>query len=126
VLAVLVARPALGDTLNLSLIQHVSGLVLTTSPQKVRLPVSLTNTGNAGPSFNLSVQSAGPFGFFLSGTSQTSGFVGPGSPSQPTTVALVYQINVVVPQVLDNDAVPLSFNVGGVAGAQTLYIVVHQ
>ena len=38
----------------------------------------------------------------------------------------VYQINVVVPAVPDNDAVPLTFNLGGVPGTQTLYIAVHQ
>jgi uncharacterized protein (TIGR03437 family) len=38
----------------------------------------------------------------------------------------VYQINVVVPPLADNDAVPLTFNLGGVASAQTLYIAVHQ
>ncbi len=43
-----------------------------------------------------------------------SGFVG------------LYQFNVQVPQVADNDAVPLTFTLGGTAGTQTLYIAVHQ
>lgn len=38
----------------------------------------------------------------------------------------LYQFNVVVPSVADNDAVPLTFNLGGVAGTQTLFIAVHQ
>ena len=37
----------------------------------------------------------------------------------------LYQFNVVVPNIPDNDAVPLSFSVGGVGGNQTLYIAVH-
>jgi uncharacterized protein (TIGR03437 family) len=45
---------------------------------------------------------------------QAPGFVG------------LYQFDVVVPAVPDNDLVPLTFNLGGVAGTQTLYIAVHQ
>ena len=37
----------------------------------------------------------------------------------------LYQFNVVVPSVAANNALPLSFNLGGVAGAQTLYIAVN-
>jgi uncharacterized protein (TIGR03437 family) len=37
----------------------------------------------------------------------------------------VYQFNVVVPEVLDNDLVPLTFKLGGVAGTQTLFTAVH-
>ena len=40
--------------------------------------------------------------------------------------ASLYQINVQVPQVADNDAVPVTFTLGGTPGAQTLYIAVHQ
>ncbi|MBV8847112.1 MAG: hypothetical protein JO307_30250 [Bryobacterales bacterium] len=36
----------------------------------------------------------------------------------------VYQFNVVVPNVPANNALPISFNLGGVKGAQTLYIAV--
>jgi uncharacterized protein (TIGR03437 family) len=43
----------------------------------------------------------------------------------PNFVGL-YQFNVVVPNVSDNDAVPLSFNLGGSAGNQTLYIAVKR
>jgi uncharacterized protein (TIGR03437 family) len=38
----------------------------------------------------------------------------------------LYQFNVVVPAVADNDLVPLTFTLGGTAGTQTLYIAVHQ
>jgi uncharacterized protein (TIGR03437 family) len=44
----------------------------------------------------------------------TPGFVG------------LYQFNVVVPAVPNNDLVPLTFNLGGVAGTQTLFIAVRQ
>lgn len=37
----------------------------------------------------------------------------------------LYQFNVVVPSVPDNDAVPISFSLGGVGGTQTLFIAVH-
>jgi len=38
----------------------------------------------------------------------------------------LYQFDVVVPAVPDNDLVPLTFNLGGTAGTQTLYTAVHQ
>jgi uncharacterized protein (TIGR03437 family) len=38
----------------------------------------------------------------------------------------LYQFNVVVPSVTPDQAVPLTLNLGGVAGAQTLYIAVQQ
>ncbi len=43
----------------------------------------------------------------------------------PNFVGL-YQFNVVIPAVADNDLVPLTFNLGGIAGTQTLYIAVRQ
>ena len=43
----------------------------------------------------------------------------------PGSVGL-YQFNIKVPQVPDNDLVPLTFNLGGVPGTQTLYTAVHQ
>jgi uncharacterized protein (TIGR03437 family) len=43
----------------------------------------------------------------------------------PAYVGL-YQFNIVVPQVPDNDLVPLTFNLGGALGTQTLYTAVHQ
>ncbi|MEO7145401.1 MAG: choice-of-anchor V domain-containing protein [Bryobacteraceae bacterium] len=38
----------------------------------------------------------------------------------------LYQFNVVVPAVPDNNLVPLTFNLGGVAGTQTLFTAVHR
>ena len=43
----------------------------------------------------------------------------------PNYVGL-YQFNVVVPNVPDNDLVPFSFTLNGVSGAQTLFTAVHQ
>jgi uncharacterized protein (TIGR03437 family) len=43
----------------------------------------------------------------------------------PNFVGL-YQFNVTVPAVASNDLVPLTFNLGGVAGTQTLFTAVHQ
>ncbi len=43
----------------------------------------------------------------------------------PSFVGL-YQFNVVVPAVADNGLVPLTFNLGGVPGTQTLFTAVHQ
>lgn len=43
----------------------------------------------------------------------------------PGSVGL-YQFNVVVPAVPDGDLIPLTFSLGGVPGAQTLYTAVHQ
>ena len=42
----------------------------------------------------------------------------------PGAVGL-YQFNVVVPAVTANDALPVTFTLGGVAGAQTLYTAVQ-
>jgi uncharacterized protein (TIGR03437 family) len=43
----------------------------------------------------------------------------------PNFVGL-YQFNVTVPAVADNDLVPLTFSLGGVAGTQTLFTAVQQ
>ena len=43
----------------------------------------------------------------------------------PSSVG-AYQFNVVVPTVADNDLVPLTFNLGGVPGTQTLFTAVQQ
>jgi uncharacterized protein (TIGR03437 family) len=37
----------------------------------------------------------------------------------------LYQFNVIVPSIANSDAVPLTFNVGGNTGSQTLYTAVH-
>jgi uncharacterized protein (TIGR03437 family) len=38
----------------------------------------------------------------------------------------LYQFNLVVPNIPDGDAVPVTFSLGGVASSQTLYTAVHQ
>jgi uncharacterized protein (TIGR03437 family) len=38
----------------------------------------------------------------------------------------LYQINVTVPDIPDNDAVPLTFTLNGVPGSATLYVAVHK
>jgi uncharacterized protein (TIGR03437 family) len=38
----------------------------------------------------------------------------------------LYQFNVVVPNIADSDAIPLTFNLGGAQGPQTLYIAVKR
>jgi uncharacterized protein (TIGR03437 family) len=43
----------------------------------------------------------------------------------PDSVGL-YQFNVAVPSVPDNNLVPLTFNLGGVPGTQTFYTAVHR
>jgi uncharacterized protein (TIGR03437 family) len=43
----------------------------------------------------------------------------------PSFVGL-YQFDIIVPAVPDSDLVPLTFNLGGMAGTQTLYTTVHQ
>jgi uncharacterized protein (TIGR03437 family) len=43
----------------------------------------------------------------------------------PSFVGL-YQFNVTVPAVADNDLVPLTFNLAGAAGTQTLFTAVHE
>ena len=42
----------------------------------------------------------------------------------PNFVGL-YQFNVVVPTVVNNDLVPLSFKLNGASGSQTLFTAVH-
>ena len=43
----------------------------------------------------------------------------------PGAVGL-YQFNVVVPAVPDNDATPVTFNLSGVAGTQSLFLAVRR
>ncbi len=76
-----------------------------------------------------------PAGQIAQGTSQLIGslqFLFGQSPAQlaydglaPGLVAL-YQFNVIVPAVSDSDLVPLTFNLNGVPGTQTLFTAVHQ
>jgi uncharacterized protein (TIGR03437 family) len=37
----------------------------------------------------------------------------------------LYQFNIVVPQIANNDFVPLTFTLAGTAGSQTLYTAIH-
>ena len=62
-----------------------------------------------------------PFQILFSRAAATVTFAG----LSPGFVGL-YQFDVVVPQIPDNDAVPLTFTLGGTPGTQTLYIPVHQ
>ena len=64
---------------------------------------------------------ASPLQILIGGVPVVPSFAG----LAPAATAL-YQFNVPVPQVPDSNAVPLTFNVAGVAGTQTLYIAVHQ
>ena len=61
-----------------------------------------------------------PFQILLGNTPGTLSYSGlaPGSTG-------LYQFNVTVPNVPDNLATPLTFNLGGVAGAQTLYVALQ-
>jgi uncharacterized protein (TIGR03437 family) len=54
-----------------------------------------------------------------------------GSPGVPVYYGLapgfvgLYQFNITIPQIANNDFVPLTFSLGGTAGSQTLYTAVH-
>jgi uncharacterized protein (TIGR03437 family) len=62
---------------------------------------------------------AAPFTLSFGGTQATVGYDG----LSPQSVG-VYQFNVVVPSVSSSNKVPLSFSLGGVSGAQKLFIAV--
>jgi uncharacterized protein (TIGR03437 family) len=59
--------------------------------------------------------------FQFGGTPAVSSYSG----LSPDLVGL-YQFNLTVPDVPDNDLVPLTFNLGGTPGTQTLFTAVHQ
>jgi uncharacterized protein (TIGR03437 family) len=84
------------------------GAVTPDVPVGTIAPVQLTNL--KAPLQILFNQSAGKIVY----SGLAAGFVG------------LYQFNVQVPQIGDNDAVPLTFTLGGTAGTQTLYVAVHQ
>ena len=54
-----------------------------------------------------------------------------GSPGVPLYYGLapgfvgLYQFNITVPQIANNDFVPITFSVNGTSGTQTLYTAVH-
>jgi uncharacterized protein (TIGR03437 family) len=83
-----------------------------------------------GPVSPASVQYAGQV---VSATSSLNNFSMSfgGSPGVPLYYGLapgfvgLYQFNLTVPQIANNDFVPLTFNLGGTAGSQTLYTAVH-
>jgi uncharacterized protein (TIGR03437 family) len=63
---------------------------------------------------------ASPMQVTIGGAPATLGFYG----LAQTAIGL-YQFNVVVPTIPDNDLAPLTFTLGGTAGTQTLYTAVH-
>ncbi len=83
-----------------------------------------------GPVSPASVQYAGQV---VSATSSLNNFSMSfgGSPGVPLYYGLapgfvgLYQFNITVPQIANNDFVPLTFSLGGTAGSQTLYTAVH-
>jgi uncharacterized protein (TIGR03437 family) len=76
---------------------------------------------NAGQIVTLSNQLSLPLQILFGQTPAQLSYYG----LSPGFVGL-YQFNVVAPAVADSDLVPLTFNLGGVAGGQTLYIAVRQ
>jgi uncharacterized protein (TIGR03437 family) len=74
----------------------------------------------AGTTVSAANSLANPFQLLIGGTNATLLYDGlaPGSTG-------LYQFNVVIPNVPDGSAVPLTFNLGGTAGTQTLYIAVQ-
>ena len=63
---------------------------------------------------------ANSFSMNFGGSSATLSYSG----LAPNFVGL-YQFNVVVPNVANNDLVPLSFKLNGASGSQTLFTAVH-
>ena len=82
---------------------------------------SVTPSIPAGQIVTASNQVAAPFALLFGQTQAQLPYSG----LAPSFVGL-YQFNVVVPAVPDNNLVPLTFTLGGVAGTQTLYTAVHQ
>ncbi|MBS1858527.1 MAG: hypothetical protein JST11_24375 [Acidobacteria bacterium] len=64
---------------------------------------------------------ANPFTMSIGGSNATLGYAG----LAPNFVGL-YQFNVVVPNIANNDLAPLTFSLNGTAGTQTLYLAVKQ
>jgi uncharacterized protein (TIGR03437 family) len=63
---------------------------------------------------------ASPFHLFFGGTEAMVSYSG----LAPNAVGL-YQFNVIVPNVASGDTIPLTFNLAGVSGTQTIYIAVQ-
>jgi uncharacterized protein (TIGR03437 family) len=86
------------------------GTVLDSGNQNIPAGTIVTTANKLSNSFSMD------FG----GSSATVSYFG----LAPSFVGL-YQFNVVVPSVANNDLVPLSFKLNGAAGPQTLFIAVH-
>jgi uncharacterized protein (TIGR03437 family) len=82
---------------------------------------SVTPSIPAGQIVTVSNQVSAPFALLFGQTQAQLPYSG----LAPNFVGL-YQFNVVVPAVPDNNLVPLTFTLGGVAGTQTLFTAVHQ
>jgi uncharacterized protein (TIGR03437 family) len=82
---------------------------------------SVTPNVAAGQIVTAANQLTQPVSFLFNGTAGTVQYGG----LAPNFVGL-YQFNVVVPNVSDNDALPFSFTLGGTAGTQTLYTAVKR
>ena len=82
---------------------------------------SVTPAIAAGQVVTQANQLAGPFQISFGGTAATASYDG----LAPSFVGL-YQFNVVVPAIANNDLVPITFTLNGTAGTQTLYTAVHQ
>jgi len=86
------------------------GTVLDSGNQNIPAGTIVTDSNKLSNSFSMD------FG----GSSATLSYSG----LAPSFVGL-YQFNVVVPSVANNDLVPLSFKLNGASGSQTLFIAVH-
>jgi uncharacterized protein (TIGR03437 family) len=75
----------------------------------------------AGQIVTVTNQLSQPAQFLFNGTAGTAQYAG----LAPNFVGL-YQFNVVVPNVSDNDALPFSFTLGGTPGGQSLYTAVKR
>lgn len=82
---------------------------------------SVTPNMAAGQIVTAANQLTQPVSFLFNGTAGTVQYGG----LAPNFVGL-YQFNVVVPNVSDNDALPFSFTLGGTAGTQTMYTAVKR
>jgi uncharacterized protein (TIGR03437 family) len=82
---------------------------------------SVTPNVAAGQIVTAANQLTQPVSFLFNGTAGTVQYGG----LAPNFVGL-YQFNVVVPNVSDNDALPFSFTLGGTAGTQTLFTAVKR
>lgn len=81
---------------------------------------NVTPSISAGQIVGVSNQLAQPFAIQFAQAGATVSYAG----LAPGFVGL-YQFNVVVPSVSDNDLTPLAFTLGGAAGSQHLYIAIH-